>query len=62
MGERFVYSLRTQREQPNPRFLDAKLFNELVLTLYREAKFKPYTGPYLFEFKKREVRARDRSA
>jgi hypothetical protein len=28
--------------QPNPRFLDAKLFNDLVLTPYREAKFKPY--------------------
>ena len=26
--------------------------------LYLEAKFKPYTGPFLFEFKKREVRAR----
>ena len=26
--------------QPNPRFLDAKLFNEMVLTPYREAKFE----------------------
>ena len=38
--------------QPNPRFLDAKLFNELVLTPYREAKFEPHTGPLLFEFQR----------
>ena len=38
--------------QPNPRFLDAKLFNELVLTPYREAKFEPYAGPFLFEFQR----------
>src|SRR5437868_4488985 len=38
--------------QPNPRFLDATLFNELVLTPYREAKFKPHTGPFLFEFQR----------
>jgi uncharacterized protein YecE (DUF72 family) len=36
--------------QLNPRFLDAKLFNELVLTPYREAKFEPHMGPLLFEF------------
>ncbi len=36
--------------QPNPRFLDAKPFNDLVLTPYREAKFEPYMGPLLFEF------------
>jgi uncharacterized protein YecE (DUF72 family) len=36
--------------QPNPRFLDAKLFNELVLTPYREAQFEPHAGPFLFEF------------
>lgn len=35
---------------PNPRFLDAKLFNELVLTPYREAQFEPHAGPFLFEF------------
>ena len=29
--------------QPNPRFLDAKLFEELVLTPYREAKFESRT-------------------
>ena len=38
--------------QPNPRFLDAKLFNELVLTPYREAKFAPHTGPFLFEIQR----------
>lgn len=36
--------------QPNPRFLDAKLFIDLVLTPYREAKFEPHMGPLLFEF------------
>jgi uncharacterized protein YecE (DUF72 family) len=36
--------------QPNPRFLDAKLFNDLVLTPYREVKFEPHAGPFLFEF------------
>ncbi len=38
--------------QPNPRFLDAQLFNALVLTPYREAKFEPHTGPFLFEFQR----------
>jgi len=38
--------------QPNPRFLDAKLFNDLVLRPYREAKFEPHTGPFLFEFQR----------
>ena len=38
--------------QPNPRFLDAKLFNELVLTPYHEAQFAPHTGPFLFEFQR----------
>ncbi len=38
--------------QPNPRFLNAKLFNELVLTPYREARFEPHTGPFLFEFQR----------
>jgi uncharacterized protein YecE (DUF72 family) len=42
----------TRAGQPNPRFLDAKLFNELVLTPYREAKFEPHTGPFLFEFQR----------
>jgi uncharacterized protein YecE (DUF72 family) len=38
--------------QPNPRFLDAKLFNDLVLAPYREAKFEPHTGAFLFEFQR----------
>ncbi|NOT22700.1 MAG: DUF72 domain-containing protein [Nitrospiraceae bacterium] len=38
--------------QPNARFLDAKLFNDLVLAPYREAKFEPHTGPFLFEFQR----------
>ncbi|NOU11218.1 MAG: DUF72 domain-containing protein [Nitrospira sp.] len=38
--------------QPNPRFLDAKLFNDLVLAPYREAKFEPHMGPFIFEFQR----------
>ena len=38
--------------QPNPRFLDAQLFKDFVLTPYREAKFEPHTGPFLFEFQR----------
>jgi uncharacterized protein YecE (DUF72 family) len=38
--------------QPNPRFLDAKLFNDLVLAPYREAKFEPHMGPFVFEFQR----------
>jgi hypothetical protein len=41
--------------QPNPRFLDAKLFNEMVLTPYRDAKFEPHTGPFLFEFQRHDL-------
>jgi uncharacterized protein YecE (DUF72 family) len=43
--------------QTNPRFLDAKLFNDLVLTPYREAKFEPHTGPFLFEFQRHGMSA-----
>lgn len=38
--------------QPNPRFLDAQLFQDLVLTPYREANFLPHSGPFLFEFQR----------
>lgn len=38
--------------QPNPRFLDATLFKDLVLAHYREAHFEPHTGPFLFEFQR----------
>ena len=45
----------TKAGKPNPRFLDATLFNELVLTPYREAKFEPHTGPFLFEFQRHGI-------
>jgi len=45
--------------QPNPRFLDAKLFEDLVLTSYREAKFEPHTGPFLFEFQRHGMSAEE---
>ena len=45
--------------QPNPRFLDAKLFNDLVLTPYRDAKFEPHAGPCLFEFQRHGMSAED---
>jgi len=45
--------------QSNPRFLDAKLFNDLVLTPYREAKFEPHAGPFLFEFQRHGMSAED---
>ncbi len=38
--------------KPNPHFLNAKLFNDLVLTPYRDAKFEGHTGPFLFEFQR----------
>ena len=38
--------------QPNPNFLNAKIFNDLVLTPYRDAKFEPHAGPFLFEFQR----------
>ena len=41
--------------QLNPRFLDATLFNEMVLTSYREAKFQPHAGPFLFEFQRHDL-------
>ena len=41
--------------QPNPRFLDAKLFNEMVLKPYRDAKFEPHAGPFLFEFQRHDL-------
>ncbi|MGQ0665559.1 MAG: DUF72 domain-containing protein, partial [Nitrospiraceae bacterium] len=42
----------TRAGQPNPRFLDAGLFNDLVLAPYREAGFEPHTGPFIFEFQR----------
>lgn len=45
--------------QPNLRFLDAHLFNDLVLTPYREAEFIPHTGPFLFEFQQHGIPAQE---
>jgi uncharacterized protein YecE (DUF72 family) len=45
--------------QPNPRFLHAKLFDEFVLTPYREAQFEPHTGPFLFEFQRHGMVAQE---
>lgn len=49
-----VYALQPryglEAGKPNPRFLNAKLFNDLVLTPYREARFESHMGPFLFEF------------
>ncbi|MDK2742558.1 MAG: DUF72 domain-containing protein [Nitrospira sp. BO4] len=56
-----VYALQRryglEAGKPNPRFLNAKLFNELVLTPYREAKFESHLGPFLFEFQRHGVPA-----
>lgn len=41
--------------QPNPRFLDASLFNDFVLAPFREAQFKDCTGPLLFEFQRHDL-------
>jgi len=51
---RFANHVRygTKAGQPNPRFLDAKLFNDLVLAPYHEAKFEPHMGPFIFEFQR----------
>jgi len=45
--------------QGNLRLLDAGLFKELVLSPYREAGFGPNTGPFLFEFQRHGMLARD---
>jgi uncharacterized protein YecE (DUF72 family) len=45
--------------QPNPRFLDAKLFEAMVLGPYREAKFEPHTGAFLFEFQRHGMPAEE---
>lgn len=45
--------------QPNPRFLDATLFKDLVLAPYREAKFEPHAGPFLLEFQRHGMSAEE---
>jgi uncharacterized protein YecE (DUF72 family) len=41
--------------KPNPRFLDAQLFKDLVLAPYRDARFQDGTGPFLFEFQRHDL-------
>jgi uncharacterized protein YecE (DUF72 family) len=41
--------------KPNPRFLDAQLFKDLVMTPFREAQFQDCTGPFLFEFQRHHL-------
>src|SRR5262249_21996242 len=43
----------------NGRFLDASLFKDMVLAPYREAKFEPHTGPFLFEFQQHGMSAEE---
>ena len=42
---------------PNPRFLDATLFSDLVLAPYREASFASHLGPFIFEFQRHGLTA-----
>jgi len=43
---------RLEAGKPNPHFLNAKLFRDLVLAPYREAKFEGHLGPFLLEFQR----------
>jgi len=43
--------------QPNPRFLDAQLFKDFVLTPHSKAQFEAHTGPFLFEFQRHGMAA-----
>lgn len=43
--------------QPNLRFLDPKFFEKMVLAPYRQAKFEPNTGVFLFEFQRHDIPA-----
>ena len=38
--------------KPNPRFLDAQLFKDLVLAPFQDVRFQDCTGPFLFEFQR----------
>lgn len=38
--------------QPNPRFLDAQLFKDMVLAPYYQAQFELHTGPFILEFQR----------
>lgn len=46
-------------ESANDPYLLAKLINDLVLSPYREAKFEPHTGPFLFEFQRHGISSED---
>ncbi|MDH4152552.1 MAG: DUF72 domain-containing protein [Nitrospira sp.] len=41
--------------KPNPHFLDAQLFKDLVLSPFREVQFQDCTGPFLFEFQRHDL-------
>ena len=41
--------------KPNPRFLDAQLFKDLVLAPFWEAQFQDCAGPFLFEFQRHDL-------
>ncbi len=41
--------------KPNPRFLDAQLFKDLVLAPFQDVRFQDCTGPFLFEFQRHDL-------
>ncbi len=45
--------------QVNPNFLNADAFTKLVLQPYRDAQFGPNTGPFLFEFQRHGMPAKE---
>ena len=51
------YGLKAGR--PNPHFLNAQLFNELVLAPFRAISFTDHTGPFLFEFQRHGLSVQD---
>lgn len=44
--------------QSNPRFLDARLFKELVLAPYQQV-FREHAGPFIFEFQRTGIQPQD---
>lgn len=45
--------------QANPNFLNAEAFTRLVLQPFRDARFSPHTGPFLFEFQRHGMPAEE---
>ncbi len=45
--------------QANPNFLNAEAFTKLVLQPFRDARFSPHTGPFLFEFQRHGMPAEE---